>query len=281
MHADPSSRSAASRPPRALAIAPVIVAAIALVAAGYWWLGREPSPPAAVVPGGAPAAPAPPEPTAAPAIQHPIENAQADVAAEPLAPDAESGDAVVYARLAQALAGTPFERVVVREDFVRKFVATVDNLPRRNVAVRLRPVQPAPGPLVAESDGQRATIGAANASRYADLMRLVDAADPRALVAVYVRNYPLFQQAYRELGYPNGYFNDRLVVAIDSLLATPEIDGAIALAQPRVLYEYADPTLEGLPAGQKALLRLGRENGARVKGKLREIRALVATGGPR
>lgn len=27
----------------------------------------------------------------------------------------------------------------------------------------------------------------------------------------YVRLYPLFQKAYVELGYPNGYFNDRLI----------------------------------------------------------------------
>jgi hypothetical protein len=49
--------------------------------------------------------------------------------------------------------------------------------------------------------------------------------------------------------------------------------------QPKVLYEFADPALEALPSGQKILLRMGPENAARVKAKLREIRALVAKEG--
>jgi hypothetical protein len=80
-----------------------------------------------------------------------------------------------------------------------------------------------------------------------------------------------------ELGYPSGYFNDRLIAAIDTLLATPEIPGPIKLAQPKVLYEFADPDLETLPAGQKAMLRMGSENAAKAKAKLREVRGeLVA-----
>jgi hypothetical protein len=43
-----------------------------------------------------------------------------------------------------------------------------------------------------------------------------------------------------------------------------------------VLYEYADPDMEELSAGQKTMLRIGKENRERVKAKLREIRAAVA-----
>src|SRR4029450_3313423 len=92
------------------------------------------------------------------------------------------------------------------------------------------------------------------------------------LVALYVRFYPWFQQAYRDLGYPSGYFNDRLVDVIDLLLATPEITGPVVLVQPRVLYTFADPRLEALPAGQKMMIRMGPENTAQVKVKLRELR---------
>ena len=41
----------------------------------------------------------------------------------------------------------------------------------------------------------------------------------------------------------------------------------------RVLYEFAAPDLETRSAGQKMLLRMGPDNAARVKAKLREIRA--------
>ncbi len=96
------------------------------------------------------------------------------------------------------------------------------------------------------------------------------------LVAVYRHFYPLFQQAYVELGYPQGYFNDRLVAAIDDLLATPEPAEPPRLVQQKVIYQFADSDLEGRSAGQKIMLRIGTENARTVKAKLREIRKLVA-----
>ena len=41
-----------------------------------------------------------------------------------------------------------------------------------------------------------------NSARYAPVVALVHAIDTKQLVATYVRFYPLFQQAYRELAYP-------------------------------------------------------------------------------
>ncbi|MGQ0653783.1 MAG: DUF3014 domain-containing protein [Betaproteobacteria bacterium] len=42
--------------------------------------------------------------------------------------------------------------------------------------------------------------------------------------------------------------------------------------RPKVLYEFVDPDLETRSAGQKIMLRMGAENAAKVKAKLREIR---------
>jgi len=53
------------------------------------------------------------------------------------------------------------------------------------------------------------------------------------------------------------------------------IFGPVALTQPGVLYEYADPKIEALSAGQKALIRMGGDNATFVKHKLREIRAAL------
>jgi hypothetical protein len=70
-----------------------------------------------------------------------------------------------------------------------------------------------------------------------------------------------------------------LVEAIDDLLDAPEIDGRIELMRPKVLYEFADPDLETRSAGQKIMVRMGKENALRVKAKLGEIReALVSLG---
>jgi hypothetical protein len=90
------------------------------------------------------------------------------------------------------------------------------------------------------------------------------------------RLYPLFQQAYVELGYPRGYFNDRLVSVMDHLLAAgpkPPID----LSQPKIMFDR-DPDLEQLSAGQNARARR-IDNELRLKAKLREIRRRRPRGG--
>ncbi|MEO9078801.1 MAG: DUF3014 domain-containing protein [Rhodanobacter sp.] len=104
---------------------------------------------------------------------------------------------------------------------------------------------------------------------------MVEQVDPAALVARYVHMYPLFQQAYRQLGYPKGYFNDRLIVVIDNLLAAPEPAQSPALQRSKSFYIYADPDLEALSSGQRLLLRTGPANEAKIKAKLRTIRGLL------
>ena len=119
-------------------------------------------------------------------------------------------------------------------------------------------------------------FAAENAARYAPFVRGLEAIDTARLGALYSRFYPLFQQAYVELGYPGKYFNDRLVEVIDHLLEAPELREPPALTVRHVLLEYADPELESRSAGQKLMMRMGRDNEARVKAKLKEIRARVA-----
>jgi len=127
--------------------------------------------------------------------------------------------------------------------------------------------------------GERTTIDPKNYDRYRPYVRIAEAADAKTLVAVYVRLYPLFQKAYEELGFPGQYFNDRVVVAIDDLLAAPDVRSP-ELVQPKALYQFADPDLESRSAGQKTLIRMGPENAGRVKAKLRELRAELTRHAP-
>lgn len=252
-----------------------IVFVVLLVAVGggiwWWWKSREAPPPPPLV---APAAEPAPAKQAETEIRHPIEKApvaeQAD-AAKPL-PTLAQSDPAVLDGLASMFAQRRLPEFLITKDLVRRIVATVDNLPRAKASLQLWPVKPVPGTfIVNEADGSKA-IGADNAARYAPYVQWVESIDARKLAALYVRFYPLFQQAYRDLGYPQGYFNDRLVIVIDHLLATPEPKPPVALAQPKVLYEYADADLQARSAGQKVLLRIGNENAAKVKAKLRELR---------
>jgi len=105
-----------------------------------------------------------------------------------------------------------------------RIVTTIDNLPRKTAPVRV--------------------IAHANSARYRPYVRLALSIDSRKMIDLYMRFYPLFQMAHIELGYPRGYLNDRLIEAIDDLLAAPVIGEPIRLTQPRVLYQFMEEDLE-------------------------------------
>lgn len=253
---------------------------LVLIAIGaYFWLRQAPQqlpPPTPVVsrPAIAPAEPA---------IKHPV---QAPPGATEL-PPIEQADDFVKERITELLGAKTVKTYVQIENFVRRAVATIDNLSRSLAPPRMWPIHPTPGRFTVEAAGNGSVIGAKNAARYAPFVALVESVDIGRAVALYQRLYPLFQRAYEHLGYPGKYFNDRLIAVIDLLLETPEpsgplkvqlpdIQGPLKPTRPWVLYRYSDPNLEGLSSGQKILLRVGRENQKRLKAKLAEVRKLIA-----
>jgi hypothetical protein len=246
------------------------VAAAAIAAGGwYWYSGR--AHPAAEGPPVRHAAPQP-EANTAPEISHPIPGESAGSAALPALNDS---DPVVTDSLVGVFGRAPVERFLVPQSIVRHIVVTVDNLPRRKVAVELRPVKPTAGQTAVTGQADMTTLSEANFDRYTALAKVVQGTDVKALAVVYERLYPLFQQAYEDLGYPGKYFNDRLVEVIDHLLQTPEVPAPIPLLQPKVFWEYADPSLENRSAGQKLLIRMGPQNARIIKARLREFRAEI------
>jgi hypothetical protein len=254
---------------------PVFLAIGAAGALWYYWIAtNRPAPEPAVVP-----APIAEEPEAIPEPLHPLPEPDMDRSDRPelvpLPPLDRSDD---YFNLALSdIFGDSLAEMLADSGLIERIVATVDNLPRDHVAERIRPLGRLGGGFVV--DGQEGsgefTISSYNYERYDTLVDLLVGADLTEVADVYRRFYPLFQSAYVDLGYPDGYFNDRLVEVIDHLLATPEMDDAAALVRPHVLYEFADPELEGRSSGQKLLLRMGTEHRSRVKEKLREFRNVV------
>jgi len=65
------------------------------------------------------------------------------------------------------------------------------------------------------------------------------------------------------------------------LLATPQPAEPIELLRPNVMYTFADPALESLSAGQKILIRMGPDNAAAIKIKLKELRTAVTVAPPK
>jgi hypothetical protein len=245
-----------------------------LAAAGVFYL-RSRNQPLPAAPS-SPTAPAPgPE---EPGIAHPLPQGAGNAGSAGPVPELADSDEPLRAALGQISSADAVKDFLVPQELIRKMVVTIDNLPRQKVAVEKRPVNPAGGSFVVKGDELHATLDPRNFDRYKPMVAAIDQVDAKQLGALYIHYYPLFQQSYQNLGYPNGYFNDRLVEVIDNLLATPEPKGPVELVRPNVMYVYADPALEARPAGQKLLIRMGPENAKAIKAKLTELRAEITAG---
>jgi hypothetical protein len=283
----------------------LIFAIIVLAAGGYYWWQQRKLPadiriPVAAGPSApdlpAPSDPAPPvaspeSPASEPTVQYPIDT---DAAAPgPPLPAPAKADSFVSAAMTDLLGRKNVLTFLQLDGFARRVVATTDNLAREHAAPALWPVTPTPGRFTTLAVGSAAatTISPNNSARYTPFVLFVEAVDAAQAVKLYTRLYPLFQQAYEELGFPRRYFNDRLVAVIDLLLATPvtagppevsliEVKGPIASLRPWVRYEFTDPAHKKLTAGQKMLLRTGPDNQRRLKAKLMEIRRLISAAAP-
>jgi len=169
--------------------------------------------------------------------------------------------------------------LIVKSRLIEKIVATIDNLPREYMNERMRPIGLFVSPFEVESQENLNgfILSATNYARYELLVNGLSIIDMNLLVGTYLRFYPLFQEAYEDLGYPRSYFNDRVIEVIDHLLDTPEVNDPIIVHRPYAyLYEFAHPDIEALSSGQKLLLRLGAKNLSRAKQFLKEFRALIS-----
>ena len=210
----------------------------------------------------------PPLPPAKPEVRQVIE---AVPIAPPLPVLAESDNFMLDA-LAGLIGNKSLMKLFHVERVIRNIVVTVDNLPRKTVSMKVLPLKPASGSFIAVSNEGELAISPKNAARYTAYVKTAEAMDAKKLVELYVRLYPLFQQAYEELGYPKKYFNDRLIEAIDNLLDTPAIKEPVKLVRPHVFYQFADPELEDRSIGQRILMRIGSANAAVIKTRLGEIK---------
>lgn len=216
-----------------------------------------------------------PVPAAPPAIQYPLPPAAGEVEETPLPPLNDS-DPALQKQIGELYHDPALRQLFLSDQLIRRIVVTVDNLPRKILPPQYLPLQRPAGAFLAKGEGEGLTVDPRGYRRYTPFVQLVEAADTGRVVAAYIRFYPLFQKAYEELGYPERYFNDRLVEVLDHLLATPQVKEPVRLVPTTLGFHYADPALESLSAGQKLLLRMGTENAARIQEKLRNLRREVA-----
>jgi hypothetical protein len=261
------------------------------LAAWYFLSSREPvveeaPPPVMAVQEEEPApAPEPVEETVV-EEQVPVEE---PIPEEPPLPDLADSDPAALEALTGMVGPEPVARYVAQEAVISRFVATVDALSGRQVPPVIQSVQGPGGEFQATADEQpeaimldevgdpipQYVVDPVNYQRYTPYVEMLEAVDAQQAVADFRSNKPLFEEAFAQLGYKDGDFEQRLRAVIDELLATPEVSPPVRLIKPEAYYLFADKDLESLSAGQKILIRMGPENAARVKSKLTEIRAAL------
>ncbi len=290
------SDAPAFRPRRETPIGTIVVIALLLLAAaffGWRWYQQQQQPVAVEAP--APVAAAPNDGPVLPPLsplpellepQNPLEGlAPPDAGLPPVG----KSDSRVTKALTDLLGSRNASEFLLPDGVVQRFVATVDNLAREQAPASRWPVHPTKQRFITKGKGDAEAIDPKNSARYAALVQLTQSIDPAKAAKVYARLYPLFQHAYEELGYPGRYFNDRLIAVIDHLLQAPEpagpvhvrlvdVKGSVQSTRPWVRYEYVDPALESLSAGQKIMVRVGLENERKLKASLRSFRQQIATG---
>lgn len=169
-------------------------------------------------------------------------------------------------------------QILQQTGLIYRFVLTVDTLPRERAPIKYRLFPTTSGKFLVQKDTSgKIFVDPENFARYDAYTQLLDKLDTKQFAKWYTRFYPLIQEEYDSLGYKSAYFNDRFIFVIDHLLETPDITGPIELVQPNVFYNFADPTLQILSAGQKILLRIGPANRKIVQAKLIEIRKALAS----
>ena len=251
-------------------ILPVLILVIAVAVVLY--IARDDIEPAKLVVAEPQPAPPPVEIQEPPAPR--IQRIEPPPVEEPL-PELDASDGEILAAASEAAGSQIVDAILVRSGVIRKIVVTIDNAARDKIAMRVRAVRATPGRFAVSGEEGAYVLSDDNFARYHQLVGWVDDVDVGRVVDMYQRYYPLFQEAYEELGYPGLEFNARVVAVIDDFLAAPSPAGPIPLTRPHVLYQYADPDLESRSAGQKALVRMGNANAAVIKTKLRELKAVI------
>ncbi|WP_337840649.1 DUF3014 domain-containing protein [Rheinheimera sp.] len=199
-----------------------------------------------------------------------------EVEPTPALPDLDNSDTEVKAAVLAMKWAPGLSSLFVTEDMIRRFVVYVDNVAQGTLPKNQPLFQPMAEKFMVERQDGQVLLSPNNFVRYEPYLQLLESISVTELKQVFEKYYPLMQQAYQELGYPDAQFRDRVQQAIKVLLETPEVAPPMALEQPNVYYTYADAALQELPLAQRQMIRLGPVNQQRLKKVLQAHQLVLA-----
>lgn len=167
--------------------------------------------------------------------------------------------------------------MVVRERLLQRLVSTINSLDGDPVPLRFRPLVHVPGLPKLDEDGELRRLPDAADPRYRPFRALFDRLDAVELAELFDRYEPALELAWQDLGEHSGQpFRARLIEVLEHLAEFELPQARPQVEQPKVLYEYIDPSVESLSWGRKVLIRIGPEHAPEVQRKLAALAGQLA-----
>jgi hypothetical protein len=259
----PSPQPSAGKPPPTSPTRWIVVGAAVVIAGSLlalrWMIRSQPET----------ATPTPTRATdAGSAVRRPI--------AQPIdLPPLDQSDDVVAAMVKLLSQNPAIARLIATPSLVRQITLVVQQIGDGKTPADLMPsLRPASRPnILGERQGP---IDPKTYARWNAATTALTSIDPNEGAQLYVNTKRLFDAAYRDLGHPNGDFDEAIVRAIQTLAATPTAATGAELirhADRPGYFEHADSKLGALLPVQKQFLLIGPENRQRVMTWLKALAA--------
>ena len=193
---------------------------------------------------------------------------------EPL-PRLEESDDAVRDAVGDIPLGTAGQQYLVPGNIIERSASLIYLMAQGDVPYKLLPVSRPKAAFPISDDGTQVVTDPAGFERYDALTQWLQSLDLESLLSSLEWFIPLFREAWSYYGEDPAAFDMAVVMTLDLVIATPEVDLSEArLIRKEAVWIFEDPAIEGLAPIQKQVLRMGPENAEIVKAKTTEARGL-------
>ena len=249
----------------------LVIAGGVVLLTGIWPPKGEPAPTATAPP------PEPPPSPIMTAIEEPAPEPlppPPELVEDPL-PRLEESDDAVRDAVGDIPLGTAGQQYLMPGNIIERSASLIYLMAQGDVPYKLLPVPRPKAAFPIMDDGTQVVTDPAGFERYDALTQWLQSLDLESLLSSLEWFIPLFREAWSYYGEDPAAFDMAVVMTLDLVIATPEIDLSQArLIRKEAVWIFEDPAIEGLAPIQKQVLRMGPENAKILKAKAAEARGL-------
>jgi len=271
-HIERSQRGAISAAQAGLIVVLLLVISGGVVLLTGIWPSEEKPAPVITAP--------PPEPLPAPVVAE-IEKSTPQLPPPPPAPveeplpRLEESDDAVRDALGDIPLGTAGQQYLMPGNIIERSASLIYLMAQGDVPYKLLPVSRPKAAFPISDDGTQVVTDPAGFERYAALTQWLKSLELEPLLSSLEWFIPLFREAWSYYGEDRTAFDMAVVMTLDLVIATPEVDLSEArLIRKEAVWIFEDPAIEGLAPMQKQVLRMGPENAKILKAKAAQMRGL-------